>query len=64
MPFEQDEISRKLGISLQIAILKRSLEENECSWNASGLGMIRNTVADSLRRDIAEKEAMLGHQGP
>jgi hypothetical protein len=61
MPRDDDEINRKLGISLQIEILKRSLDENELSWVASGLGMIRNTVADSLRRDIAEKEAMLAH---
>jgi hypothetical protein len=59
MPFDDDEINRKLGISLQIEILKRSLNENERSWKASGLGLIRNTVADSLRHDIAEKEAML-----
>jgi hypothetical protein len=61
MPFDDDEINRKLGISLQIEILKRSLNENERSWISSGLGMIRNTVADSLRRDIAEKEAMLSN---
>ncbi|HZL29358.1 MAG TPA: hypothetical protein VFC39_22735 [Acidobacteriaceae bacterium] len=59
MPSDHNEINRNLGISLQIELLQRSLQENERSWIASGLGMIHNTFADSIRRDIAEKEATL-----
>ena len=59
MPPNQDEIDRKLGIRLQIAVLKNNLEDNERSWIGCGLGMIHNTVADGIRRDIAEKEALL-----
>jgi hypothetical protein len=56
---DHNEVNRNLGITLQIEVLRRSLHENERSWIASGLGMIHNTVADSIRRDIAEKEATL-----
>jgi hypothetical protein len=59
MSLNHDEINRKLGIDLQIAILRRSLVENEALWKASGFGAIKNPIADSLRRDLAEKEAML-----
>jgi hypothetical protein len=59
MPTDHDEINGKLSIRLQIEMLQRNLEENEQSWIASGLGMIHNTIADSIRRDIAEREALL-----
>ncbi|HZL25754.1 MAG TPA: hypothetical protein VFC39_04410 [Acidobacteriaceae bacterium] len=59
MSFNHDEVNRKLGIGLQIEILERSLVENEDSWKASGLGGIANTLADSIRRDIAEREELL-----
>jgi hypothetical protein len=59
MPTNDDEINSRLGISLQIEMLQRNLEENARSWIASGLGMIHNTVTDSIRRDIAEKQLLL-----
>jgi hypothetical protein len=59
MPSDQDEIDRKLDINLQIAILRHNLDENERSWIACGLGMIHNTIADSIRSDIAVQEALL-----
>jgi len=59
MSFNHDEVNRKLGLGLQIEILQRSLVENEDSWKASGLGGIANPLADSIRRDIAEREELL-----
>jgi hypothetical protein len=60
MPTDHDEINSKRGITLQIEMLQRNLEENARSWIASGLGMIHNTVTDSIRRDITEKQILLG----
>jgi hypothetical protein len=47
------------AVRLQIAILQRSLADNERSWKATGLARIENPVATSIRWDIAEKEKLL-----
>ena len=44
---------------LQIAMLKQSLVESEQSWIESNLTGTPNTVAESISRSIAEKEALL-----
>jgi hypothetical protein len=55
-----DETNKIQALRLQIDILRRNLADNELSWVASGFERVRNPVADSIRRDIAEKEALLG----
>jgi hypothetical protein len=55
----QDKINGRQGLLLQIDILKQSLAESELSWEESKLTGIRNTVAESIRRSIAEKKALL-----
>jgi hypothetical protein len=63
MPPDQDETNHKLGISLRIDMLQRDLEENERSWIGFGLGMIHNTVAARLRREIAADELLMSNAG-
>jgi hypothetical protein len=46
-------------LNMELTVLRRSLTENENSWQASGFGAIKNPVADSIRRSIVEKEALL-----
>jgi hypothetical protein len=58
-----DETNRKLGINLRIDMLQHDLEENERSWIGSGLGMIHNTVAARLRREIAADELLMSNAG-
>jgi hypothetical protein len=38
---------------------KSNLEDNERSLDRVWVGMIHNTLADGIRRDIAEKETAL-----
>jgi hypothetical protein len=54
-----DDINRRQGLLLQIGILKQSQADSELSWAESKLTGIRNTVSESIRRDIAEKESLL-----
>lgn len=54
-----DKIIGTQVLQLQLEILKRNLADCEASWKATGFARLRNPVADSIRRDIAEKEALL-----
>ncbi len=46
-------------LTLQIQMLHKALETNVASWITCGLPAETNPVADSIRRDIAEKQALL-----
>jgi hypothetical protein len=59
MSATHDETNRKLGLTLQIKLLERSLDENQKSWEFCKLPSGANTVAESIRRDIAEKRSQL-----
>ncbi len=57
-----DKANRKKELVRQISVLKQSLADSEKSWTESKLDGIPNTIADSIRRDISKKEAMLAHE--
>jgi hypothetical protein len=60
MQLDHDAVNQKLGLSLRVSILRRSLTENERSWTASGLEGMTNPVANKLRKDLqAQEEALL-----
>jgi hypothetical protein len=54
-----EEIDRKQLLMLQIAVLEQSLADSEASWKKDKFDPLLNPVAASIRRQIAEKEALL-----
>ena len=58
----RDQISTKQILMHQIGILKQSLADSEQSWIESKLTGTPNTVAESIRQSIAEKEALLNQE--
>jgi hypothetical protein len=59
MSANHDGINQKLGLALQIELLERSLDENQKSWKFCRLPPGANGVAESIRKDIAEKRSQL-----
>jgi hypothetical protein len=59
MSLENVESVRRLTLAAQIDKLQQALEANEKSWKACGLPTASNSVADGIRRDLAEKLAQL-----
>jgi hypothetical protein len=61
MKFDE-EIDRKQGSTHQIAMLDRSLDECEVSWQKYLDVAVPKPVAESLRKQIAEKERSLAEE--
>ena len=58
-----DETSRREALILQIGILKQLLADSETSWTQYKFDPVPNPVANSLRKQIAEKEEELDRLG-
>jgi hypothetical protein len=59
-----DAINRHQGLILQIGLLRQSLTDSERSWKDYMFVGVPNPIAESIRRQIVEKEAMLEQDVP